>query len=122
MNQPPAHSPHTAPVLAILVAILRALLASLMGRPAVRRRGALLAGVAAEGLRAEAIAEDALAPEEWVEWVLVPANWRNGFWWVPPFTGARAHPWAGAATARHGLAAESRTRAPPGPLACPSPA
>ena len=122
MSQPTAHSLHAAPVLAILVAILRALLASLMGRPVVRRRAVLLAGVAAEGLRAEAIAEEALAQEEWVEWVLVPANWRNGFWWVPPFTGARAHPWAGAATVRQGLAAESHTRAPPGPFACPSPA
>ena len=84
MNSPPSHPLNDAPGFAALLgAWLFALLAALLG--VARRRALARAGggldlgdddVISAVLRAEAEAE--LFYEPWVEWIAVPAPWRNG--------------------------------------------
>ncbi|MCX7384309.1 MAG: hypothetical protein NT133_23465 [Alphaproteobacteria bacterium] len=92
------------------MAMLRALLAALFGATG-GRSAALRAGVSPAAL----LAADAVVRDEGeaVEWVLVPAPWRAGRWWVPPYTGAREIAWVGAATAWLALSPAGQTRAPP---------
>ncbi len=56
--------------------MLYALLAALLGRWPVRAREVDYAGALGTVLRAEAEADFTYEP--WVEWVAVPAPWRNG--------------------------------------------
>ncbi|MCX7384314.1 MAG: hypothetical protein NT133_23490 [Alphaproteobacteria bacterium] len=84
MTRPPVTTrpDATGSIAAILGGMLGALLAALLG---VARLGAMggarpvdaeLSGVMAAVLRAEADAE--MTGESWIEWVAVPAPWRNG--------------------------------------------
>lgn len=104
----PAPPPIAAPGIAALCALLHALLAALLG--VARPRDCALSGAMEGVLRAAPEIDLAAEPE--VEWVLVPAPWRAGFWWVKP----RGSAYMAASPCRCGSRA-ARVRAPPCRLA-----
>ena len=77
MTRPPTPTPDDAPgIAAILGALLLALLAALLGRARARTHTCALAY---EGVMAAVPQEPVVIEyEPWVEWVAVPAPWRNG--------------------------------------------
>ena len=110
MTRPPAPRPDaTGSIAALIGVMLGALLAALFGMP---RRGAMRVPAADLGyadvlgpvLRAEAEAEMSFEP--WVEWVAVPAPWRNGRL-LPRRHEARR-------LRRRGVRPAARMRGPPG--------
>ena len=81
MTRPPSHPQAAAPgIAAVLGGMLCALLAALLGSAGTRRPGNALSGAMAGVLRAIQDADDAIdgEPEEYVEWIAVPAPWRAG--------------------------------------------
>ncbi len=77
MTETPTHPPCAAQVIAAVIgAMLCVLLAALFGLAGARRRALERPGVMTVVLQAEADAEMIFEP--YVEWVAVPAPWRNG--------------------------------------------
>ena len=112
MTQPPA--PPLSPlqgIAAVIGAMLCALLAALLGlaraRPRATLRPALMETTALGA--AEAAASIVLELEPWVEWVAVPAPWRNG-----RLLPRRHEPRRTAVARRHGVRLIVRGRGPPG--------
>ncbi len=109
MTYPPAHRPDLpGSIAAMLGGMLCALLAALLGvarRRVVRARrmDAEFSDLLGPVLRAEAEADFTYEP--WVEWVAVPAPWRNGR--LLP----RRH--AAKRVRRHGVRPLARMRGPP---------
>ncbi len=104
MTRLPAPPPIAAPGIAAICALLHALLAALLGVDRPRARA--LAGVLDCAL--PLAAEIDLESEPEVEWILVPAPWRAGRWWVKPRRGAHV----AASPCQPGPRA-ARVRAPP---------
>lgn len=108
MTRPPFPSPHVAPgIAALLGGLLCTLLAALLGVAKARPRDCT--GTMACVLRAEAAIDLELEPA--VEWVAVPAPWRNGIWRVKPRRGAFM-----AQRPRSSGPRAARVRAPPCPV------
>ncbi|MCX7382403.1 MAG: hypothetical protein NT133_13510 [Alphaproteobacteria bacterium] len=95
-----------AAIIALLGVMIRALLAALLGRARAQPRAIGVDGVMAGVLRSEAEAEMTLEP--YVEWVAVPAPWRNGR--LLPKRHARV---PGAQMPAHGVRLAALVRGPP---------
>lgn len=77
MTRATEHAPNAANGIAATIGgMLYALLAALLGVARVRPRAAAYTGVMEVALRAAAAAE--FETEPYVEWIAVPAPWRNG--------------------------------------------
>ncbi len=107
MSRPPAPLPDDAPgIAAILCGLLIALLAALLGGARGRRRA-----LAFEGLMAAVPQEPVdLDYEPWVEWVAVPAPWRNGHLLPRRHEASFGHPQD---ARRCGVRLSARMRGPP---------
>ena len=107
MTDTPTHPPCAAPsIVAVIGAMLRVLLAALFGVAGARQRALARPGVMTVVLLAEAEAEMTLEP--YVEWVAVPAPWRNGR--LLPKRHARV---PGAQMPAHGVRLAALVRGPP---------
>ena len=113
MTSPPTRPPHDraeAGIAALLGALLWALLAALLGRARVRARAADMDYRGVTVVVLCALAAAAAVPEPYVEWIAVPAPWRNG----RLLPRAHARRWRSGARCR-GRRAGAPARGPPWP-------
>ncbi len=114
MTSPPTLPPHDraeAGIAALLGALLWALLAALLGRARVRARAADMDYRGVTVVVLCVLAEAEAVPEPYVEWIAVPAPWRNGR--LLPRAHARA--WRSGVRGR-GQRAGVPARGPPWPV------
>lgn len=114
MTSPPAHPlSQLQGIAAVIGAMLYALLSVLLGiaraRPRVMLRSELMTTTALEAAEEAACIDITLEP--WVEWVAVPAPWRNGRLLPRRHEAGRT-----AMAPRQGVRLAARGRGPPGHL------